>query len=76
MIQFRANADNIYTLQRTYYSLDANWPIILTQLTDFTWEIYSDAQQTDHACYREKDFVSMMNRVQLITQSFPVWVRM
>ena len=73
MIQFKAEQTKIPSLTPTYYSLDPKWPITITENFDFTWSIQFKGTKAQMHMYKEYDYVSMMNRIHLLTQRFPVW---
>ena len=75
MIQFKAKVEPIPTLTPTYYSLDPDWVITITENKDFTWRISHQITPYKRRAYTELDYVNMMQRIHLITQSFPVWVQ-
>jgi len=75
MIQFKAKVESIPTLTPSYDSLDPDWSITIMENKDFTWRISHQVTKTKRRAYTEPDYVSMMNRIHLITQHFPVWVQ-
>ena len=75
MIQFKARFKPVPTLTPTYDSLDPELDISITEHKDYTWRISHQVTKTKRHAYSEPDYVSIMQRIHLITQHFPVWVQ-
>jgi hypothetical protein len=75
MIQFKARRYSTPSLTPSYDSIDPLWDITITENKDFTWRIAHKVTKTRRHAYSEPDYVSMMHRIHLITQHFPVWVQ-